>query len=142
MKQVKFIEKCLSILLVTIILIISLENEKAYAVKSDSSKELTKVSSTFVDPTENPEAYKPTIQGEENSLKEKTANLLGTINAFGIVVSIISLILIGIKYMLGSVEEKAEYKKTMIPYIIGAVLLGSCTTIANLLYSISTDIFG
>lgn len=98
--------------------------------------------STLVDPTENPEAYKPTIQDEENSLKDKTSNLLGAINTLGIVVSVISLTLIGIKYMLGSVEEKAEYKKTMIPYVLGFIMLSASTTIANLLYNISSDIFG
>ena len=97
---------------------------------------------TFVDPTENPDAYKPTIQDEENSLKDKTSNLLGAINTLGIVVSVISLTLIGIKYMLGSVEEKAEYKKTMIPYVLGFIMLSASTTIANLLYNISSDIFG
>ncbi|MEI3401230.1 MAG: hypothetical protein V8R51_02250 [Clostridia bacterium] len=39
----------------------------------------------------------------------------------GIVLSVVILIILGIKYMMGSAEEKAEYKKTMIPYLIGAV---------------------
>jgi len=42
---------------------------------------------------------------------------------------------LGIKYMMGSAEEKAEYKKTMIPYIIGAILLFAATTIANAIYT-------
>ena len=85
------------------------------------------------DPTENPDSWKPTI-GAETELVEKAGIVLGIINVIGIVCSIIILIILGIKYMLGSVEEKAEYKKAILPYIIGFFLLVSATTIPNLIY--------
>ena len=59
-------------------------------------------------------------------------HVVGTIAAFAIVM------FLGIKYMMGSPEEKAEYKKTMIPYIIGAVLLFAATTIANAIYTFAS----
>lgn len=127
MKQVKFIEKCLSILLVTIILIISFGTNYIYAVD-------------FNDPTKDPNYWKPTV-GSDDTLVDKTSSLLGAINTIGVTVSIIALIAIGIKYMLGSVEEKAEYKKTMIPYIIGFILLMTSTTVANLIYEISAEVW-
>ena len=46
----------------------------------------------------------------------------------------------GIKYMLGSVEEKADYKKDMIPYLIGAVLLFAITVIVKVLQQIGQSI--
>ena len=49
---------------------------------------------------------------------------------------------LGIKYMMGSAEEKAEYKKTFIPYIIGAVLLFAASAFASQLYSWANSIFG
>lgn len=49
--------------------------------------------------------------------------------------SIIFLIALGIKYMLGSVEEKAEYKKTMMPYFIGALMVFGASSIAEVFYS-------
>ena len=42
--------------------------------------------------------------------------------------------------MIGSVEEKAEYKKTMTTYLIGAILVFSVTTIPNILYQIAQSI--
>lgn len=57
----------------------------------------------------------------------------------GIVVAVVVLLVIGIKYMIGSAEEKAEYKKTMIPYIIGAILLFASTTIVNVVYNLATS---
>ena len=49
---------------------------------------------------------------------------------------------IGIKYMMGSAEEKAEYKKTMIPYLIGAVLLFAAVNLATYIYGIAEKFAG
>ena len=37
--------------------------------------------------------------------------------------------------MLGSVEEKAEYKKTLMPYIIGATFVFAASAIAGTIYN-------
>ncbi len=66
--------------------------------------------------------------------------IIGIITTVGIVVSVVVLVVLGIKYMIGSAEEKAEYKKTMIPYIIGAVLVFAASTIASIVMSISNNI--
>ena len=52
----------------------------------------------------------------------------------GIIVAIIVLLVLGIKYMMGSAAEKAEYKKTMIPYIVGAALIFAASVFANVIY--------
>ena len=57
------------------------------------------------------------------------------LTTIGIIASVIILIVLGIKYMMGSAEEKAEYKKTMMPYVIGAALVFAASAIANILYS-------
>ena len=44
--------------------------------------------------------------------------------------------------MMGSAEEKAEYKKTMIPYVVGAILLFAATTIANAVYNFANGLGG
>ena len=61
--------------------------------------------------------------------------IVGILQTVGTILSVIILVIIGIKYMMGSAEEKAEYKKTMIPYIVGAVLIFLAPTIANMVYS-------
>ncbi len=53
----------------------------------------------------------------------------------GTIASVIVLIVLGIKYMMGSAEEKAEYKKTMMPYIIGAALVFAASALAGMLYA-------
>lgn len=60
--------------------------------------------------------------------------IVSVIEAVGIILSVIILIVIGIKYMLGSVEERADYKKTMIPYLIGAFLVFTVSLIPQIIY--------
>ena len=58
----------------------------------------------------------------------------------GIVVAVVVLLILGIKYLMGSAEEKAEYKKTMIPYVVGAVLIFAATTIVNVVYQLANGL--
>ena len=50
-------------------------------------------------------------------------------------VSVLALVLIGIKYMTGSIEEKAEYKETMMYYIVGAILVFAISNISAMIYN-------
>ena len=74
-------------------------------------------------------------QGNTQEIQNAAGRLMGFIQVIGIIVSVLILMILGIKYMMGSAEEKAEYKKVFIPYIVGAVLLFSATTIANAIYN-------
>lgn len=93
------------------------------------------------DPSANPDFWEPTRESDTSlKFKMKVNNLLGYINTIGTVISVLTILIVGIKYMLGSVEEKAEYKKTMVGYLIGALLLFTATTIPNILYNIGNSI--
>ena len=72
---------------------------------------------------------------------EDLANsIIGIIRLLASAISVIMLLVIGIKYMMGSVEEKANYKKTMLPYVIGAVIVFIAPYIAQGIYDISKSI--
>ena len=73
----------------------------------------------------------PTVAGEK--VKNLGNQVLGVLQAIGIVVSVVVLIILGIKYMLGSIDQKAEYKKSMLPYVIGASGLLAASVIANII---------
>lgn len=73
-------------------------------------------------------------------LKAKAETILGIIQIVGVVISVIMLMAIGIKYMLGSVEERSQYKEIIKPYLIGAVLVFSGTTIPQIIYRIAQNI--
>ena len=65
-------------------------------------------------------------------------NIVNIITWVGIIVAIIVLLVLGIKYMMGSAAEKAEYKKTMIPYLVGAVLIFGASAIAKAVVKMTT----
>lgn len=62
-------------------------------------------------------------------------NIVAVLQAVGIVLSVVVLIIIGLKYMMGSAEEKAEYKKTMMPYLIGAALIFTASAFAQVIFN-------
>ena len=57
-------------------------------------------------------------QPMSSTFTDMVGTILGVVQTVGSLIAIISLIVLGIKYMMGSVEEKAEYKKTLMPYFI------------------------
>ena len=73
------------------------------------------------------------IQGVGNSI-------IGILQVVGIVLSVVILIVLGIKYMMGSAEEKAEYKKTMMPYVVGAALIFAASALAQVIYRFFTGV--
>jgi len=85
----------------------------------------------------NPDMYAPSSQSGGKVFDIGNV-LIGGVQLIGSIISVITLIVIGIKYIVGSVEERAEYKKSLMPYVIGAVMVFS---ISNLLGIIS-DIIG
>lgn len=66
--------------------------------------------------------------------------IIGVLRGAGTVISVIVLVAIGIKYMMGSVEEKATYKQTLVPYLIGAVLVFGITNILPIIIEIAKGI--
>lgn len=66
--------------------------------------------------------------------------IIGMVQAIGNILSILVLIVIGIKYMIGSAEEKAEYKKTLIPYLIGAILVFAAANVAKIVYNFASTV--
>lgn len=76
------------------------------------------------------------VKGVQNLGKQ----IVGILQVVGIVVAVVVLLVLGIKYMMGSTEEKAEYKKVMIPYLIGALLIFAATTIVNVIYNVFSNV--
>lgn len=83
-------------------------------------------------------------KGNDSAKADEVVKLGATIvtimHTVGIVVAVVVLLVLGIKYMMGSAEEKAEYKKTMIPYLVGAILIFASTTIVNVVYNIANGV--
>lgn len=80
----------------------------------------------------------PTVD-ETEKITEIGGKLIGTLQNIGIIIAVIMITVIGLKYILGSVEERAEYQKTMIPFLVGAIMIIATTTIVSYIYNVSIE---
>lgn len=95
---------------------------------------------TTIDPGDwEPTDYTP---ADTQKITSVASTIVAIIRVIGIIVMVIVLIVIGIKYMVGSASERAEYKKTMLPYIIGAVIFFSLSQLLALIIGFLEDAGG
>ena len=93
---------------------------------------------TSVDP--NTWKNQPGDKIKTDDITNFSASLINVISIVGSAAAIITLIVLGIKYMMGSAEEKADYKKSMIPYLVGAILIFAASALAQVVYQFVTGI--
>lgn len=65
---------------------------------------------------------------------------LGILQVVGSIISVLALVIIGIRYMMSSIEEKANMKGVLIYYVIGAVLVFATSNILSIVYKIISNI--
>lgn len=60
---------------------------------------------------------------DSKDLKTMSDTLYNILLVIGIVIALIVGIVLGIKFIMGGIEEKAEIKAMLIPYIIGCIVV-------------------
>lgn len=132
------INKIITIILIVLVLLLQLTSVVQARPAASTADGGGGHVDTGTSPIDNPNSYKPGSITDEDAdvITQKASTIVGIIVTVGVVASALTLLVLGIKYMLGSVSEKAEYKKSMLPYIIGAFLLFSASIIVNIIASI------
>ena len=75
--------------------------------------------------------------GSDTQLQNKAGQIMGMIRNIAVIAAVIVIMVLGVKYILGSVEEKAEYKKSFMPLIIGIILVVAATAIASFIFNMA-----
>lgn len=79
--------------------------------------------------------------GMSQDVPEKVIVVVGFIIKFlrniSIILTVLVITILGIKYMIGSVQEKADYKKAYVNIIIGVVLVTMITSIVDFIFSMT-----
>ena len=88
------------------------------------------------------DTLKPQYNTNTTNLTTVGSRIIDIISTVAIVISVIVLLIIGIKYMMGSASEKAEYKKTMIPYLVGAIIIFGASAIAKTVVTLAQQVTG
>jgi len=78
--------------------------------------------------------YKPEKPEGYSEFTEIGGGAVGVLQYVGITFAVVILALLGIKYMFGSIEKKAEYKKSMMPYVVGCAFIICSSIFVRLIY--------
>lgn len=73
-----------------------------------------------------------------SSLTSISGKIIGIIYVVAILVSVGMLVIIGIKYMVSSPDQRADLKGRAVPYLIGAALVFGAANILKFVEKIST----
>ena len=71
----------------------------------------------------------------KDEFNNRTKVVVAAIRGIGIVVAVVALMVIGIKQMTASVEEKSIIKQAMPGYILGVILVVSITFLPTIIYN-------
>ena len=95
------------------------------------------------DPVNNPDYWIPNdLRNVEGATKlESLGNkIIGAIQTFGSIITAIFILVLGIKYIVGSAEEKADYKTSMKPFLIGSLLIFGIVNVLGLIMDVVSNI--
>ena len=91
-----------------------------------------------------PQALLDEVENADPEVPQKFQSIAGTVIAvvqvIGLTVAIVMLIVLAIKYLYSSPNDRAEIKKHMIVYVVGAVLLFGVSAILELIKSFATNL--
>lgn len=95
---------------------------------------LITLSTTIVRATTGFEPIEPKPAGTAGEKITNTAGqILTIVRIVGMAVAVIMLTILGIKYVAASPNEKADYKKGMTVYVVGAVLLFGASALLSVI---------
>lgn len=122
-------------MLITTIILLFISIVFLFPTRVQAMYEEIKIATGVIDPGD----FEPPAltDSDTQTIMDKGASIVSVIQVIGIIVTIVSLILIGIKYMIGSLEEKADYKKSMIPYLIGVFIFFALTQLLGVIIKVS-----
>ena len=88
-----------------------------------------------------PYTYSPGSEGIEQDIVIKYAgNISNFLYAISVIVAVISFMILGIKYIVSGVNEKADYKKELIPMVIGVGFIAFLATIIRIIVGLAERI--
>lgn len=86
-----------------------------------------------------PDDYEPYLNGDPSAdakLEDIADSIVTIIRNVGIVIAVIALMVIGVKTMIGSVEEKSAYKQALPGYLLGVFMVVAMSLIPSIIYSL------
>ncbi|MBO5348861.1 MAG: hypothetical protein J6A89_03465 [Clostridia bacterium] len=77
---------------------------------------------------------------DSESIIKYTNHISSTLTVLAVVMGVIALMIIGLKFIMGSPNKKADYKKHLMPIVVGIAIVVTVTTIVTILIGIGNEI--
>lgn len=97
---------------------------------------VTSMSANYLDPSKVQASESTTAQSAQGIVN----TILGVVQAVAIGVAVIMLIVLAIKYISAAPGEKADIKKSLVLYIVGAAFLFGATGILQIIKTFASNI--
>lgn len=78
----------------------------------------------------------------KTSMESIGKTIIAYVTNAAMVIAVVMIAVLGIKYMMGSAEEKAEYKKSLVPLLVGAILVFGAAAIAKVIVGLANTFGG
>lgn len=85
-------------------------------------------------------SYVGTSTGKSKKYTDRMKKVFSILRVVGTILSVVILTAIGLKFMMGSVEEKSEYKKSLLPYAIGAAIIFTGSWLPQLIFDLTNEV--
>lgn len=69
-----------------------------------------------------------------DGIKDMAGKVIKFIRNLAVIAGVLILTVLGFKYMLGSAEEKADYKKSLVPLIVGIIVVMAAAQIMTMIF--------
>lgn len=79
---------------------------------------------------------------DDTQIQEQFNKIYNILFSLGVVLAVLVGAILGIKFMIGSVEEQAKIKETLIPYIIGCIIIFGAFGIWRIVLNIGNSVIG
>ena len=85
-------------------------------------------------------ANDPSVTNTVTMIGKMGNTILTIITNVAMVLAVVILAFLGVKYMMGSPEEKSEYKKSLFPYAVGAIIVFAASAIGRAVVQFAQNI--
>lgn len=74
-----------------------------------------------------------------SGIKGVASRVVKAIRNIAAIIAVVIISILGIKYMIGSTQERADYKKSFIPLIVGIIVVVAAAQIATMIFSVAAN---
>jgi type IV secretory pathway VirB2 component (pilin) len=83
---------------------------------------------------ESMKGHEDEINVEDSGILQIAGKVMGAIRTVAVIAGVIILMILGFKYMTGSLEEKADYKKSMVPLVVGIIVVMAAAQLITMIF--------